>query len=85
MTLGPVWMVVHAPNSSSATRGETRNNLVMIESSGSLARRRLRRHALPIVEPVNVTVPAFVSLAFDSAAIVAFVRSARLNQDCREH
>src|ERR1019366_3197052 len=47
MTLGPVGMVVHAPNISSAAKGEKRNNLDMIECSVLLAGRRLRRHALP--------------------------------------
>src|SRR3989338_2129154 len=47
MTLGPVGMVVHPATLSSTPRGETRNNLDMIVSSGRLARGRLRRHALP--------------------------------------
>jgi hypothetical protein len=31
------------------------------------------------VESVNIAAPAFMSLAFESAAMVAFVRSARMN------
>jgi len=33
---------------------------------------------LGTLEPVNITVPAFVSLAFESAAMVVLVRSARI-------